>query len=308
MLQYRNMVVQLIDRRSVAFIDVHLYRNATGLWDKVHPTGNHACTDGYYDVRPSIVSEMNRKALPLGADLYQLQIADGQYEMPRPRYGPPRGIVDPFSSDVEYVDLQEMNRTFEAKGSPDDIADTLRLACGLGVVQKHMHWTGGPVTAGLLNAFCDRYLGIDCNGFVGNYLQSIGLSYPGPNNSVERFAPPERRKSRLEDVRPLDVLVWLRPNGVGDHVAIIDQINRVDRDHAGKVKAVECTVVESCGGSRDRSNSERIRNTDGLDHSIYILTPGSPQRFKVMRSYGWQKNREQYDRPSGEQVAIAHWV
>jgi hypothetical protein len=286
MLQYRNLVVPLIDRRSIAYVDVRQHRNGAGQQDKALPTGGHTGANGDGEVRPAIVQELTKKALPLGGNLFLLKIANGAYQAPpRPRPGPPRGVIDPFTSDVEYVDLEEVNRAFENKGSPEDVADMLRLACGLGVVQNFMGWDGGPVTPGMLISFCDRYIGIDSTGFVGNYFRAIGLAEPGPSAPAYAFAPSERRKHRLDDVRARDVLVWLENDQSGDHVAIIDRVNRIDRDEAGAVTAVECTVVES--------------SADGLGQSVCTLTPSGPQRFTVRRGG---------DQPSGEQVAIASWV
>jgi len=279
MLQYRNLVVPLIDRRSISCVDVHQNHTGAGRREKAQPA-----RDG--EVRPAIVQELAKKALPLGGNLFLLKIVNGEYQAPpRPRPGPPRGVIDPFTSDLEYVDLEEVNRCFENKGAPEDVADMLRLACGLGVVQKLMGCEGEPVTPGLLISFCDRYVGIDCTGFAGNYFRAIGLAEPGPCTPVYAFAPSERRKCRLDDVRARDVLVWLENDQPGDRVAIIDRVGRIDRDESGAVTAVECTVVESC--------------PDGLGQSVCTLTPAGPQRFTVRRGAG---------EPSGEQVAIASWV
>ena len=296
MLKYRNMVVPLIDQRCIACVDVHQHPNAAGRRDKARPAGDRAGGA----VRPAIERELVKKARPLGGGLYLLKIVNGEYQAsPPPRPGPPRGVIDPFTSDLEYVDLEEVSRAFDAKGSPEDVADMLRLACGLGVVQKFMGCDGGPVTPGLLISFCDRYVGIDGNGFVGNYFRAIGLADPGPWTPAHAFAPSERRKCRLDDVRALDVLVWLGDDREGNHVAIIDHVYRIARDDSGAVTAVECTVVESCGGGRDGSEGERRQDADGLGLSVYTLTPAGPRRFTVERGA---------DKPSGEQVVIASWV
>jgi hypothetical protein len=50
-------------------------------------------------------------------------------------------------------------KAFEGKCSPEEAAITLQLADRFGLLQ------GGD-----LQAYCDKYLGLDCNGFVGNYL------------------------------------------------------------------------------------------------------------------------------------------
>ena len=50
-------------------------------------------------------------------------------------------------------------KAFMGKGSPEEAQITLQLADRFGLL-------GG----GDLQAYCDKYLGLDCNGFVGNYL------------------------------------------------------------------------------------------------------------------------------------------
>ncbi|HEY1380698.1 MAG TPA: hypothetical protein VGF55_28105 [Gemmataceae bacterium] len=50
-------------------------------------------------------------------------------------------------------------KAFMGKGSPEEAQITLQLADRFGLLK------GGD-----LQAYCDKYLGLDCNGFVGNYL------------------------------------------------------------------------------------------------------------------------------------------
>ena len=50
-------------------------------------------------------------------------------------------------------------KPFFGKGTPEEAQITLQLAARFGLLE------GGTV-----QAYCDKYLGLDCNGFVGNYL------------------------------------------------------------------------------------------------------------------------------------------
>jgi hypothetical protein len=53
---------------------------------------------------------------------------------------------------------------FQGKGSPEDVQVTLQLAVRFGVIQ--------PATKAAIQAYCDTdHLGLDCNGFIGNYIR-----------------------------------------------------------------------------------------------------------------------------------------
>ena len=71
-----------------------------------------------------------------------------------------------------------------------------------------------------MQAICDKYIGLDCNGFVGNWAAENGVkrftSQTAPPDIARVF--PEKRAS-LSEVEPLDVLVW------SSHVAVIDDIS-----------------------------------------------------------------------------------
>jgi hypothetical protein len=70
--------------------------------------------------------------------------------------------TDGFTYHNDFDTWQELwfhaRKAVEGKCSPEEAAITLQLADQFGL------------TKGDLQAYCDTYLGIDCNGFVGNYL------------------------------------------------------------------------------------------------------------------------------------------
>jgi hypothetical protein len=140
-----------------------------------------------------------------------------------------------FSSEVN----KTIWRSFVGKGSPDDIALTLRLAVRYGLTHP-----------AALRSYCDRYLGLDCSGFVANYANSeLGMNFDVANTAANSFAPLNMRRASIDDVQPLDVLVWSQTN----HVAIIDSLDQ-DRINFDRMKSaspnlssLECTVAESHG-------------------------------------------------------------
>src|SRR5262245_51314515 len=71
----------------------------------------------------------------------------------------------------------------------------------------------------MLQAFADKYLGLDCNGFVGNYVKRLKKSSLGPDNEPKAYY--EHRKGlrkTVADVVNLDIVVWENFT----HIAIID--------------------------------------------------------------------------------------
>jgi hypothetical protein len=95
------------------------------------------------------------------------------------------------------------------KGSPAAVRVYLRLAERYGLASRG------------LQAFADeRKVGLDCSGFVSNYFVARGLMEQAEvmNRGASSFDQTARRRSRLEDVRVGDVMVWSDHS----HVAIID--------------------------------------------------------------------------------------
>jgi len=73
---------------------------------------------------------------------------------------------------------RSMHYAFEGKGSPEDC----QVAAQMAVLQKR-------IKKAELQSYCDKNMGLDCNGFVGNYLwYEFGVSgsktWPGENPVV----------------------------------------------------------------------------------------------------------------------------
>jgi hypothetical protein len=172
------------------------------------------------------------------------------------------------------------------KGSPSAIKVYLRLAVRYGFATSE----------GLQN-FVDHYLGIDCSGFVSNYLVAVGRLAPQQvvNTNARSYDVVTSRRRTVEDVKPLDILVWEDHT----HVAIIDSmlnpITVVEKvihkpahghghahGHTANLSAVEykshrenpCNVVESNG-------------SHGLHEDEYgLMSVNSDGVFKVHRENG----------------------
>lgn len=124
---------------------------------------------------------------------------------------------------------------FTGKGSPEEIANVLSLVYRYRQAFARSHSRAGGVLGAcaqlieenegkpetLMQAFCDRYLGLDCNGFVGNYVRRVNPRLPGPSSNIQSFFDARRRlRTRAEDIELFDILIW--PSSV--HIAIVDEV------------------------------------------------------------------------------------
>lgn len=300
--KYRNMQLRLVDGRGIR-VDVHQYRNAKGMWGDTPVTGDHKCTEGFQQAKPAIERKIQYYGMRAGGSKYQLKTDKSEYVVIGS--GAKGGIIDPFQGQNILYNSGELLQVFDGKGSPDQISRALTFAADLGVVSEMLK-RSYPSTQADVQRFADKYIGMDCNGFVGNYLKASGIGDLGPSSDVYKFAPAARRKKRLEDVRAGDVLVWMKTESSASHVAIIDSVLIEHRDN-GQLKALECIIVESCGSSRDTSSAQLKADTDGLGDTVYVITKVAEglRPFNVKRGLGWQNNPHDYNSKSAGKVAIA---
>jgi hypothetical protein len=190
------------------------------------------------------------------------------------------------------------------KGSPAAVAVLLRLAARYGLAPDLQKFADG------------RNVGLDCSGFVSNYLVARGLLAPqaAGDRNADSYDVPARRRKTLESVSVFDVMVWQHPD---HHVAIIDSApvacvvpNPVAKRHAQGRRhahghghdpaaappqthtAYTCTVVES-NGSR------------GLDSEEYTLDSVHQGLFTVRRHSKPEKDWHVYIMDCGAGIAKA---
>jgi hypothetical protein len=116
-------------------------------------------------------------------------------------------------------------------------------------------------TPASLQAYCDRTakLGVDCSGFVNAYFLEIGRITRAQNISTYERGT---QRTRAEDIRALDVLVW--QGGRYDHIAVVDHV-------IPNTDPVKMVVVESSGSK------------DGLAVSEYTVLSLRGSIFRVDR-------------------------
>ena len=148
------------------------------------------------------------------------------------------------------------------KGSPEEIAIALHLVSRYKLYDKI--YASDPAAG--VRDYCDKYIGLDCNGFVGNYARATGKAKV-PNTPIGSYAPDKVRRTRIEDVKADDVLVW-PDNG---HIAVIHSIELLSNGPDGKPARLRGRRVdrrEPVGRGQDQE-----RRAPALD----VLDPGGRQ-------------------------------
>jgi hypothetical protein len=166
-----------------------------------------------------------------------------------------------------------MMKVHSGKGSPEEIAVALHLVAKYQMYDKKFL----DDSAQGVQDYCTCYIGLDCNGFVGNYAQAIGLS-KRPNTDISTFSPPGARRSELGDVRANDVLVW---QDYG-HITIIDSVDKVTTGPDGK-QFLDCRIVEA---SASNISKETKAAHGALQNSVYTLRAAGSKAFNAERPKG----------------------
>jgi hypothetical protein len=186
---------------------------------------------------------------------------------------PNEGIIDGSPLDMAAIRL-----SFVGKGMPDDIRLTLRLAVRHGKAHK-----------GRLQEFCNNYIGLDCNGFVGNYMLRRGQKRFGTNRAeggkkadwigISELNRHAYRRKNASDILANDLLVW-----DAIHVAVIDKVYQ-----AGST--VEFDVVESHpfgytpAGAKAKNGGLQLSRyrlvTVNMQRGVMGPTPDRAGKFRV---------------------------
>lgn len=114
------------------------------------------------------------------------------------------------------VNKTSIVRAFNGKSSPADIELALTAAIATKKVEPEI---------GALQKLADECMGLDCNGFVGNYTRRLGWmnadGHYGPNTPTPRYASRGLVRESPEEVQPRDVLIWDSPR----HIAIVHAVS-----------------------------------------------------------------------------------
>lgn len=128
----------------------------------------------------------------------------------------PMACTDLYNAFADrHYDEDKVMRTYTGKGSPEDISETLSAAVALGVLHPDELWS-----------HADSYIGLDCNGYVGNWAKQNRIKVAGqiayPNRSLLDYASTNKDKKRTDvsDLRQGDVLVWVK----SAHIALVEMV------------------------------------------------------------------------------------
>jgi len=134
-----------------------------------------------------------------------------------------------------------------------------------------LYFDGQSDATALKNMVADRFFGMDCIGFVGNYLVWVGewASYDGQTPSKWPTHICKTNIDKAADVKPLDFLCW------GGHVAIIDWVWKTLDDDT-----VEVDVCQSSGIGPQCNERVQLRRTSATSNGrrqFKIHHRGTPQ-------------------------------
>jgi len=235
--EYRNLSVDLPDGTTVCGLDVHEYRNAS-------LQGDLGVEAGLGQAFAELSASVRKHGKRSKHGEYLIILEESERDA-----GP---LFPKIARTRLWPDLQ---RPFVGKGSPEEIRQALRLAVHFELVEPYQF---------TLQDYCDRYIGLDCSGFAGNFY---GGAWNGKN--AAGFLAGGIQVRRLEDIRPGHAILWTN----GKHIALIDEVSG-----DGTSQALACMVAESTGDCMVAGGP-----ADGLNYTTYFLEPGENGAFKIYR-------------------------
>ena len=121
------------------------------------------------------------------------------------------GQLMPIVDGVTY-DRLKLQRVFTGKGAPEDIRNAVKLASRFKLINDKM-----PV-----DKYVSTNIGLDCNGFAGNFW---GID---SNTEIGKYNV-DRRKAVAEIVAG-DAMLWYKKSG-GEpfHIGVVDEVNVVGK-------------------------------------------------------------------------------
>jgi hypothetical protein len=140
-----------------------------------------------------------------------------------------------------------------------------------------------------LQTFCDEHLGIDCSGFVTNYLIACGKrNYSDTtvrNTGAASYFQANRAVNDPNDIRQGDLLVWMDGNSVRrspGHVAVVESyLNQ-------SVSGGNLGVVEATGSPHAHP---KLLNSTYTVERIIERGRGVPTMILVVRRHGISGSR-----------------
>lgn len=260
--RYRNLQVTLFDGITIYNVDVHEYRNATSYYQGGTAEGDHHIFTGMA-AKDQLMSRIRSRGTRVSAGHYQIRYSQAGQILPR------NDTTTEVYGDL-IVSSVSLLQPYQGKGSPEEIELALKLAVGCGLINP---------TRDALQQYCDANIGLDCNGFVGNYVRAEGHASLTPGTHISRFSATGTKRSAISEIQARDLMVFTN----NSHIMAIDSIT------SGNETAFECLVAESCGSNVIRGDA----HTDGLNVSHYNVQSVQNKVFRVRRGRGWESASHQ---------------
>ncbi len=164
-------------------------------------------------------------------------------------------------------DRTAFQRTFEGKGSPDQIKHVLTMGVQSGAIADQA----------VVQKFADQFLGVDCSGFASQYLKYVGKItrnlwwIPG-----YKYSDNTNVRTSWDDVCVGDAVVWLRLDGSETkkpgHIALV-----ADNEGGGNLVLVESNGSTIQGWPRGEGPASHYVRGITMDSQGVCKTPGGGQ-------------------------------
>ena len=160
------------------------------------------------------------------------------------------------------------------KGSPEQMQAVLKIA-GHCRAKLGQHWTDKGSLSESLKEFYHSNMGLDCSGFAGNYARALGGTALEPNTPIPAFAPPGKRRHKVEEILPGDVIIW-NPG----HIATIQgkrddgMFDIVESNGEPEVQGLGNTVRElkETGSDTFHIRKRHLDGTMGKQEDVWVAT------------------------------------
>lgn len=177
------------------------------------------------------------------------------------------------------------------KGSPEDVQVTLQLAVRFGLI-----------TAQGIQAYCDSgKVGLDCNGFVGRYMQTVLGKKTTENSPIDHLLLQGRPVTKMEEIDDVSIYVLglvdasnvvipqYSGNQIG-HVMITNPFHSnnelntkyIDQHKDGKFYR-RLNVVESTGGNGLVSSDYMLLESNNGVFTVFRGVKQEPMRVRIAR-------------------------
>jgi hypothetical protein len=170
-----------------------------------------------------------------------------------------------------------VRKVFTGKGSPREVKSVLWRAHRFGHITNPNKAHRGSRS---LREYTDAFCGLDCNGFVGNFL---GID---PTTAISEYGARGRRMSNIDEVGEGTTLVWYDPNNSTPyrHIAVVDTVLATG-------DPLQLKIVQSAGATEDDGVRDLILSktaqeiTRDADNKLSFLGAAPPWTSAATRVY-----------------------